>query len=68
MKNKDVGGFSTVVFEIPFDVNGTSDLYGKFLQLKSLHSPYLSQYVEFTRLACGMLVERLYSDVKIVDF
>ncbi|KAE9549095.1 hypothetical protein FO519_007695 [Halicephalobus sp. NKZ332] len=50
MKSKCAGGFSTVVFEI--DSESSIDYHGRFLKLKSLNSPYLAQYVEFTRLAC----------------
>ena len=54
MKSKCAGGFSTVVFDIDSNSDTSIDYHGRFLKLKSLDSPYLAQYVEFTRLACGL--------------
>uniref|UniRef100_A0AC34GU63 TBC domain-containing protein kinase-like protein n=1 Tax=Panagrolaimus sp. ES5 TaxID=591445 RepID=A0AC34GU63_9BILA len=53
MKFKSKNGFSTAVFEVDPNLEATPslDFCGRFLKLQTLNSPYLANYVEFTRLA-----------------
>lgn len=55
MKDKPTNGFSTTVFEVDpnLETEPSMDFCGRFLKLKTLNSPYLANYVEFTRLASG---------------